>query len=76
MEFIEYPIYVKLSDEERNSLHEVYVILNDLVNAAEENDCEYVGNPLTGDGYGRFDLSQAAEICRVFAPAEKLEISN
>ena len=76
MEFIESPIYVKLSDEERNSLHEVYVILNDLVNAAEENDCEYVGNPLTGDGYGRFDLNQAAEICRVFAPAEKLEISN
>lgn len=74
IEFIESPIYVKLSDEERNSLHEVYVILNDLVNAAEENDCEYVGNPLTGDG--RFDLSQAAEICRVFAPAEKLEISN
>ena len=55
MEFIEATIYVKLSDEERNSLHEVYVILND---------------------YGRFDLSQAAEICRVFAPAEKLEISN
>lgn len=76
MEFIEATIYVKLSDEERNSLHEVYVILNDLVNAAEENDCEYVGNPLTGDGYGRFDLSQAAEICRVLAPAEKLEISN
>ena len=76
MEFIEATIYVKLSDEERNSLHEVYVILNDLVNAAEENDCEYVGNPLTGKGYGRFDLSQAAEICRVFAPAEKLEISN
>lgn len=76
MEFIESPIYVKLSDGERNSLHEVYVILNDLVNAAEENDCEYVGNLLTGDGYGRFDLSQAAEICRVFAPAEKLEISN
>lgn len=76
MEFIEATIYVKLSDEERNSLHEVYVILNDLVNAAEENDCEYVGNPLTGNGYGRFDLSQAAEICRVFAPAEKLEISN
>lgn len=76
MKFIEATIYVKLSDEERNSLHEVYVILNDLVNAAEENDCEYVGNPLTGNGYGRFDLSQAAEICRVFAPAEKLEISN
>lgn len=76
MKFIEATIYVKLSDEERNSLHEVYVILNDLVNAAEENDCEYVGNPLTGNGYGRFDLSRAAEICRVFAPAEKLEISN
>lgn len=76
MEFIESPIYVKLSDEERNSLHEAYVILNDLASAAEENDCKYVGNSLTGDGYGRYELSCAAEICRVFAPAEKLEISN
>lgn len=76
MEFIEPPIYVKLSDEERNSLHEAYVILNDLAAAAEEDGSEYISNPLTGDGYGRFDVSQAAEICRVFAPAEKLEISN
>lgn len=76
MEFIEAPIYVKLSDEERKALHEAYVILNDLACAAEEDDSEYIGNPLTGDGYGRFDVSQAAEICRVFAPAEKLEISN
>ena len=76
MEFIESPIYVKLSDEERNSLHEAYVILNALACAAEDDDSEYIGNPLTGDGYGRFDVSQAAEICRVFAPAEKLEISN
>lgn len=76
MEFIESPIYVKLSDEERNSLHEAYVILNDLAAAAEEDDSEYIGNPLTGDGYGRFDMSQAAEICRVFAPTEKVEIGN
>lgn len=76
MEFIESPIYVKLNEEERNSLHEAYIILNDLACAAEEDDSEYIGNPLTGDGYGRFDVSQAAEICRVFAPAEKLEISN
>lgn len=76
MEIIQAPVYVKLSDEERNLLHKVYVILNDLVNVAEENDCEYVSNPLTGNGYGRFDLSQAAEICRVFAPAERLEICN
>ena len=76
MEFIESPIYVKLSNEERNLLHEAYVILKDLAAAAEEDDSEYIGNPLTGDGYGRFDVSQAAEICRVFAPAERLEISN
>lgn len=76
MEFIKSPVYVKLNDEERNSLNEAYIILNDLASAAEDNDCEYVGVPLTGDGYGRFDLNQAAEICRVFAPAEKLEISN
>ena len=76
MEFIESPIYIKLNEEERNSLHEAYVILNDLACAAEEDDSEYISNPLTGDGYGRFDVSQAAEICRVFAPAEKLEISN
>lgn len=76
MEFIESPIYVKLSDEERNSLHEAYVILNDLVCAAEEDDSEYIGNLLIGDGYRRFDVSQAAEICRAFAPAEKLEITN
>ena len=43
MEIIQAPVYVKLSDEERNSLHKVYVILNDLVNVAEENDCIYVG---------------------------------
>ena len=76
MEIIKAPVYIKLSDKERNSLHEVYVILNDLVNVAEENNCEYVNNPLTGNGYWRFDLSQAAEICRVLAPAEKLEICN
>ena len=76
MEITKAPIYAKLTEEERNSLHEVYVILNDLVNVAEENDCEYVSNPLIGNGYWRFDLSQAAEICRVFAPSEKLEIYN
>lgn len=76
MEFIESPIYVKLSGEERSSLYEAYVILNDLASAADEDDCEYISNPLTGDGYRRFDVSQSAEICRVFAPAEKLEISN
>lgn len=38
MEFIEAPIYVKLSDEERDALHRAYVILNDLANAAEEDD--------------------------------------
>lgn len=75
MEFIEAPIYVKLSDEERDALHKAYTILNDLASAAEDNDCEYVGDTC-GNGYGRFDLNQAAEICRVFAPAEKLEISN
>lgn len=76
MEFIESPVYVKLSDEERNSLYEAYVILTDLAAAAEEDNNKYIGDPLTGDGYERFDVSQAAEICRVFAPAEKLKISN
>ena len=76
MEIIKTPIYVKLTEKERKTLRDAYDILNDLANAAEEDDSEYIGNPLTGDGYGRFDVSQAAEVCRVFAPAEKLEISN
>lgn len=75
MEFIKSPIYVKLSDEERNSLHEVYVILNDLVNAAEENDCEYVSDTC-GNGYDRVDVALTANVLQMLAPTEKVEIGN
>lgn len=75
MEFIESPIYVKLSDEERNSLHEVYVILNDLVNAAEENDCEYVGDTC-GNTYDRVDVALTANVLQMLAPTEKVEIGK
>lgn len=75
MEFIEAPIYVKLSDEERNSLHEVYVILNDLVNAAEENDCEYVSDTC-GNNYDRVDIALTANVLQMLAPTEKVEIGK
>lgn len=74
MEFIESPIYVKLSDEERNSLHEVYVILNDLVNAAD-NDCEYVSDTC-GNDYDRVDVALTANVLVMLAPAEKVEIRS
>lgn len=75
MEFIEPPIYVKLSDEERNSLHEAYVILNELYDVIHDNDCEYVSDTC-GNGYDRVDVALTANVLQMLAPTEKVEIGK
>lgn len=75
MEVINSPMYVKLTEEERNHLHQASLILNQLYEIAEENDCEYVGDTC-GNGYGKFDIQSAECVLQMLAPAEKLEICN
>lgn len=76
MEIINSPIYVKLTDADRKVLHDAYVILDELYDIIDENDCEYANNDLTNEGYDRRDIALAANILRVFAPADKLEITE
>ena len=75
MEFIEAPIYVKLSDEERDALHRAYVILNELYDIIHDNDCEYVSDTC-GNGYDRVDVALTANVLQMLAPTEKVEIGK
>lgn len=58
MEFIEAPIYVKLTEEERKTLRDAYDILNELYDVIADNDCEYVSDTC-GNDYDRVDVALA-----------------
>lgn len=75
MEFIESPIYVKLSDEERKTLRDAYDILNELHDVIADNDCEYVGDTC-GNTYDRVDVALTANVLQMLAPTEKVEIGK
>lgn len=75
MEFIEAPIYVKLSDEERKTLRDAYDILNALYDVIADNDCEYVSDTY-GNDYDRVDVALTANVLQMLAPAEKVEIRS
>lgn len=75
MEIIETPIYVKLTEEERKTLHDAYTILNELYEIIAENNCEYVGDTC-GNGYDRQEIALTSNVLQMLAPAEKLEICN
>lgn len=76
MEFIESPIYLKLSREEKEILNNAATVLTSLIEAAESKNCDWIGVPFNNERYCRFDVDSAACICHLFAQAEKLEISN
>lgn len=75
MEIIKAPIYVKLTEEERKTLRDAYIILNELYEIINENDCQYVGDTC-GNGYDRYDIALASNVLQMFPPAEKMELSN
>lgn len=75
MEIVKAPIYVKLTEEERNHLHQASLILNQLYEIANDNNYEYVSDTC-GNGYDKYDIQSAECVLQIFAPAEKLEICN
>lgn len=75
MEIIKTPTYVKLTEEERKTLCDAYVILNELYEIINENDYQYVGDTC-GNGYDRYDIALASDVLQMFFPAEKMELSN
>lgn len=75
MEVINSPIYVKLTEEERKTLRDAYIVLNELYDIIADNDCEYVIDTY-GNDYNRPDIALTANVLQMLAPVEKLEISN
>lgn len=75
MEIIKAPIYVKLTEEEREALYDAYTILNDLYEIIADNNCEYVGDTC-GNGYDRQEIALASNVLQMLAPTEKVEICN
>lgn len=75
MEIIKAPIYVKMTEEEREALRDAYDILNELYNVIADNDCEYVSDTC-GNDYDRLDIALTANVLQMLAPAEKVEIRN
>ena len=75
MEFIEPPIYVKLTEEERKTLRDAYDILNELYDIIADNNCEYVGDTC-GNSYDRVDVALTANMLQMLAPTEKVEIGK
>lgn len=70
MEFIEPPIYVKLTEEERKTLRDAYDILNELYDVIHDNDCECVSDTC-GNGYDRVDVALTANVLQMLAPLKK-----
>lgn len=75
MEFIEAPIYVKMTEDERKTLRDAYDILNELYDVLADNDCEYVGDTC-GNDYDRVDVALTANVLQMLAPTEKVEIRS
>lgn len=73
MEVIKAPVYVKLTEEERKTLRDAYIILDELCDIIGENDCEYVDDTC-GNDYDKPDIALTANVLQMLAPAEKVEI--
>ena len=71
MEIIKAPIYVKLTEEERETLRDAYEIFNELYSIIADNDCEYVSDAC-GNCYDRPDVALTANVLQMLATAEKL----
>ena len=75
MEIIQAPVYIKLTEEERETLHDAYDIFNELYSIIADNDCEYVSDTC-GNCYDRPDIALTANVLQMFATAEKVEIRD
>ena len=75
MEIVKAPIYVKMTEEERETLCDAYHILNELYVIIADNDCESVGDTC-GNGYDRQEIALASNVLQMLAPTETLEIFN
>ena len=73
MEIIQAPVYVKLTEEERETLRDAYDIFNELCDIVHDNGCEYVSDTC-GNAYHRVDIALTANVLQMLAPAEKVEI--
>lgn len=71
MEIIKAPIYIKLTEEERKTLHDAYDIFNELYGIIANNNCEYVSDPC-GNCYDRPDIARMTNMLHMLLPAEKL----
>lgn len=73
MEVIKAPIYVKLTEEERKTLHDAYDIFDKLYGIIADNDCEYISDTC-GNCYDRVDVALTTNVLQMLATTEKVEI--
>ena len=71
MEVIKAPIYVKLTEEEREILRDAYHIFNELYGIIADNDCEYVSDTC-GNCCDRPDIAHVVNMLPWLFSAEKL----
>ena len=76
MKVINSVITVQLTGIDQATLSNAYTILNELYKIIDKNDCERATNTLTNENYERGDIALAANILRMFASTDKLEISK
>ena len=76
MKIINSVITVQLTGIDQATLSNAYTILNELYKIIDKNDCERATNTLMNEHYERGDITLTANILRMFASTDKLEISK
>ena len=76
MKVVNSVITVQLTGIDQATLSNAYTILNELYKIIDKNDCERATNTLMNENYERDDIALAANILRMFASTDKLEISK
>lgn len=76
MKVVNSVITVQLTGIDQATLSNAYTILNELYKIIDKNDCERATNILMNENYERGDIALAANILRMFASTDKLEISK
>ena len=76
MKVVNSVITVQLTGIDQATLSNAYTILNELYKIIDKNDCERATNTLMNENYKRGDIALAANILRMFASTDKLEISK
>lgn len=74
MEIIKNHIFVKLTEEEQETLNDAYIILKNLYDIIAENNCEYMRDTC-GNDYDRQEIALACNVLQMF-PTEEVEIKK